>query len=71
FQGSANIASVAPGIAEALIATGAGLATAIPAVVAYNYLLNKIRKLTSKMEVFSGEFIASLETEIWPSDNGK
>lgn len=68
LQGTANIASVAPGIAEALIATGAGLATAIPAVIGYNHLLNRLRKLVSKMEVFAGELIAFLEAEIWSSD---
>lgn len=67
-QGSANIAAVAPGIAEALITTAAGLATAIPAVIGYNYLLNRIRKLTSKMEVFAEEFMAFLEAEIWSSE---
>ena len=67
FQGTANIAAVAPGIAEALITTAAGLATAVPAVIGYNYLLNRLRKLTSKMEVFAGEFMAFLEAEIWSS----
>lgn len=65
FQGTANIAAVAPGIAEALVATGAGLATAIPAVIGYNYLLNRLRKFASKMEVFAGELIAFIEAEIW------
>ena len=68
LQGTANIATVAPGIAEALIATAAGLATAIPAVVGYNYLLNRLRKLTSKMEVFAEELMAFLESEIWSSE---
>src|SRR3970040_3158782 len=67
-QGSANIAAVAPGIAEARITTAAGLATAIPAVIGYNYLLNRLRKLTSKMEVFAEEFMAFLEAEIWASE---
>jgi biopolymer transport protein TolQ len=65
FQGTANIAAVAPGIAEALITTASGLATAVPAVIGYNYLLNRLRKLSSKMEVFTGEFMAFLEAEIW------
>src|SRR3989304_187514 len=65
LQGSANIAAVAPGIAEALIATGAGLATAIPAVIGYNYMLNRIRKMASQMEVFSGEIMAYAEADVW------
>lgn len=65
LQGSANIAAVAPGIAEALIATGAGLATAIPAVIGYNYLLNRVRRIASQMDVFSGEIMAYAEADVW------
>ena len=57
LKGSANLAVVAPGISEALIATAAGLFAAIPAVIAYNYFLNKIRVLNSQMESFSAEFL--------------
>ncbi len=56
-KGSASIGGVAPGIAEALIATAAGLVAAIPAVIFYNYLSNKIRLFTSRMDDFSDEFI--------------
>ncbi len=52
-QGSASIAAVAPGVAEALIATAAGLLAAIPAVVAYNYYVSRIRIISSDMETFS------------------
>lgn len=55
--GSANLAVVAPGISEALIATATGLAAAIPAVVAYNYLNNAIKVLSIEMEAFSSEFL--------------
>ncbi len=55
--GSASIGGVAPGIAEALIATAAGLVAAIPAVIFFNYLNNKIRSFTSRMEDFSQDFI--------------
>jgi biopolymer transport protein TolQ len=48
---------VAPGIAEALIATAAGLAAAIPAVMAYNHFFNKIRVIGADMENFSAEFL--------------
>ncbi len=55
--GSASLAVVAPGIAEALIATAAGLAAAIPAVVAYNYYLSRTRRNIVVMEDFSQELI--------------
>lgn len=61
IKGSASLAVVAPGISEALIATAAGLAAAIPAVVAYNYYLNKVRILASDMENFSSEFLNIIE----------
>ena len=51
--GSASLAVVAPGIAEALITTAAGLAAAIPAVMAYNAYLNWARKIVVQMEDFS------------------
>jgi biopolymer transport protein TolQ len=51
-RGSTNLATVGPGIAEALIATVAGLAAAIPAVVAYNHFLGRIRVVTLDMERF-------------------
>ena len=60
-QGTANIAAVAPGVAEALVATAAGLFAAIPAVVAYNYFLTKIRKSSSRVEAFSIEFLNALD----------
>ncbi len=53
--GAASLAVVAPGIAEALIATAAGLVAAIPAVVAYNYYLSKARSNIILMEDFSQE----------------
>ena len=60
-QGSASIASVAPGVAEALIATAAGLFAAIPAVIAYNYFLAKIRKTVFRVEAFGIEFLNVVE----------
>lgn len=56
---SASLATVAPGIAEALVATAAGLAAAIPAVIAYNSFTQKINAIERDMEDFSGEFIQS------------
>jgi biopolymer transport protein TolQ len=55
--GSASLAVVAPGIAEALIATAAGLAAAIPAVIAYNYYLSRTRRNIIAMEDFSQELL--------------
>ena len=55
--GSASLAVVAPGIAEALITTAVGLAAAIPAVMAYNYFLSRGRRLTAEMEDFSEELL--------------
>jgi biopolymer transport protein TolQ len=56
-QGSANLATVAPGIAEALGTTAIGLIAAVPAVMAYNYFARKIKVLTAEMESFSNDFL--------------
>jgi len=64
MRGSANLAVVAPGISEALIATAAGLAAAIPAVVAYNYFTNKVRVLESEMQNFSADFLNLIERDL-------
>jgi biopolymer transport protein TolQ len=55
--GSASLATVAPGISEALFATAVGLFAAIPAVMAYNYLLNEVRKNENDMNNFISEFL--------------
>ena len=52
-QGSASLAVVAPGISEALIATAAGLGAAIPAVMAYNFFVNRVKHWATEMEGFS------------------
>ncbi len=62
-QGTANIAAVAPGIAEALITTVVGLAVAIPAVIAYNHYAAKLGLFTSELEGFASEFIGTLARE--------
>jgi biopolymer transport protein TolQ len=56
-QGSANLATVAPGISEALIATAAGLLAAIPAVMAYNYFGTRMKVLAAEMDTFSSDFM--------------
>ncbi len=60
-QGTASIASVAPGVAEALVATAAGLFAAIPAVIAYNYFLIKIRRTVFRVEAFSIELLNTFD----------
>lgn len=55
--GSASLSVVAPGISEALFATAIGLFAAIPAVVAYNYLLQKIKKMENQMSGFNSDFL--------------
>lgn len=62
-QGTANIAAVAPGIAEALITTVVGLAVAIPAVIAFNHYAAKLGLFTSELDGFASEFIGTLARE--------
>jgi biopolymer transport protein TolQ len=60
-SGSASLAVVAPGIAEALIATAVGLFAAIPATIAYNYFVGELRALQAAIDLFSREFEGDLE----------
>ena len=60
---SASLAAVAPGISEALIATAAGLAAAIPAVIAYNSFTQQISVIERDLEEFSPEFVAAFINE--------
>jgi biopolymer transport protein TolQ len=62
--GSASLDVVAPGIAEALIATIAGLGTAIPALVFYNMLTNRLRRVEGEMQSFAISIVDLLEREI-------
>jgi biopolymer transport protein TolQ len=61
--GSANIAAVAPGVAEALTTTVAGLVVAIPAAIAYNYFAGRLQLFMSELEGLSSEFIGTLARE--------
>lgn len=63
-QGSASLAIVAPGIAEALIATAAGLMAAIPAVVGYNYYVGKVRHWATEMDNFALELANLVERRL-------
>ena len=62
-EGAGNIGAVAPSIAEALIATAAALAVAIPAVFGYNVLASKVNRLDGELEGFGSELIALMVRE--------
>ncbi|TWI71786.1 cell division and transport-associated protein TolQ [Desulfobotulus alkaliphilus] len=64
LKGSASLAVVAPGISEALVATAIGLGVAIPAVVAYNTFLHRIRTIGSELENFSADFLNIVERDL-------
>jgi len=63
-QGTASIAAVAPGVSEALVATAAGLCAAIPAVIAYNYYLARMRKSSFRVEAFSIELLNFVQSRM-------
>ena len=60
---STNISAVAPGVAEALITTVAGLAVAIPSVIAYNHFVSRLNLVRGEFEGFASEFIGTLAKE--------
>lgn len=62
-RGSASLAVVAPGIAEALIATVVGLAVAIPAVMAYNFFNNQLKVYSTQVDNFTLEFLSAVKKE--------
>ncbi len=62
-KGSGNIGAVAPGVAEALIATAAALAVAIPAVFGYNIFASRLNRLAGELDSFGSELIALLVRE--------
>jgi biopolymer transport protein TolQ len=61
--GSGNIAAVAPGVAEALVTTVAGLAVAVPSMMAYNIFVNRLGLFAGELEGFAQEIIGSLARE--------
>jgi biopolymer transport protein TolQ len=60
LSGSASLATVAPGIAEALIATAVGLFAAIPATILYNYFVGELRGVVTAIELFAAEYEGDL-----------
>lgn len=62
-KGSGNIGAVAPGVAEALVTTVAGLATAIPAIMAYNLLANRLGVFAGELEGFANEMVGTMARE--------
>jgi biopolymer transport protein TolQ len=66
--GSASLAVVAPGIAEALIATAIGLFAAIPATIFYNYFVGELRGLTAAIDLFAADCESDLRRHSGPSE---
>ncbi len=64
MRGSASLAVVAPGISEALVATAAGLAVAIPAVIFYNFYANQLENVEKMMESFATDFLNLVERDL-------
>lgn len=62
-SGTASLAVVAPGIAEALVATAVGLFAAIPAVIGYNYMSARLERLLERLDAFRAEFAESLRRQ--------
>ncbi len=63
-RGAANLAVVAPGISEALVATAMGLVVAIPAVVGYNHITSRINRVATEMENFSADLLNIVEKQL-------
>jgi len=70
-RGAASLAVVAPGISEALVATAAGLAVAIPAVIAFNYFMSKIQVIESELQTFSADFLNIVERDFFRDKGNK
>ena len=59
--GAATLRAVAPGISEALITTAAGLVVAVPAVIGYNQLTQRLREFAARMDDFGRELLNAIE----------
>jgi biopolymer transport protein TolQ len=68
LTGAADLAVVAPGISEALIATAAGLAAAIPAVVGFNFFNQRIAGLRAEMDIFKSDFLSMIERQLFKEE---
>src|SRR3984885_1607100 len=66
--GAATLRAVAPGISEALVTTAAGLAAAIPAVIAYNLILGSIREMAARNDDFALEMLNMVERQTQPAE---
>ena len=64
LTGAANLAAVAPGISEALVATAAGLVAAIPAVIFFNHFTSRVRVLEAEMDNFVSDFLNIVERDL-------
>ena len=64
LQGSASLATVAPGISEALVATAAGLAAAIPAVMAFNSFMSALGNMEGVLKGFAADFLNTVERQL-------
>ena len=64
IRGSASLATVAPGISEALVATAAGLAAAIPAVIAFNGFMSWMARQETQLHGFAGDFLNTIERQL-------
>ncbi len=68
LAGGASIATVAPAISEALIATAVGIAAAIPAIMAYNYYTHQVRSLKAQMDNFASDFLNIVKRNFLAND---
>ena len=68
MQGHADLATMAPGVAAALVTTVAGLLVAIPSMFGYNYLVHNLRVLTVELDNFAQDLVSKLETEYLKDD---
>jgi biopolymer transport protein TolQ len=68
MRGKADLATMAPGVAAALVTTVAGLLVAIPSMFGYNWLVHNLRVLTIDLDNFAQELVSNMETEYLPEE---
>jgi len=71
MMGNASLATVAPGISEALVATAAGLAVAIPAGIAFNTFMSSLSQMEADLQAFSLEFLNIMERQLISTEAGE